>query len=96
MGRRSNSLALSPLAGIAPNIAKMSPREYINIGKNDSKMGIEGYFMPILDSPSKTVKPGFMIGKQKMPGCIEAEAKYRSKYPGPGGFKLSIETDWTT
>jgi hypothetical protein len=43
----------------------MSPKEYIKMGAEKPDMGIEGYFMPILEQvpPSKMYKPGFSIGK---------------------------------
>ena len=81
---------------MAPNIAKMSPREFVNMGQDNKQLGIEGYFMPIIESPQKpnNWKPGYSIGKQKMPGVIEAEAKRLSKNPGAATYKLNIESDW--
>ena len=35
-----------------------------------------------------------VIGKNKAPGNIEAEAKYRKQFPGSGAYVLTHDKTW--
>ena len=55
-------------------------------------MGIEGYQMPKSGSPRKISSS--VIPKNKSPGPIEAEAKYRKQFPGAGAYVHPFERPW--
>ena len=73
--------------------AKDMVREFDRRGSNDG-FGIEGYYMPKNDSPTKKQPHGY-IPKNKMPGPIQAEMKFRKDYPGVVQYALPIEKDWS-
>ena len=60
--------------------AKDMVREFDRRGSNDG-FGIEGYYLPKNDSPTKKSAHGY-IPRNKMPGPIQAEMKFRKDYPG--------------
>jgi len=91
MGRNS----VSPLKSAGLNImgkqSSMSPREFVSYKKEDDG-GIDGYYAPVENAPSKT--PGFMIPKQKVKGVIMEEALRRAKDPTADTYKSPFEGDW--
>lgn len=78
--------------------ALLSPREMVKqfggrLGGAEEEFGVRGYVMPKHESPSK-VRTG-IIGKNKSPGPIEAEAKYRRQFPGAGAYMMPEDKTWT-
>lgn len=61
-------------------------------GKGATDFGIEGYNMPKQGSPTKHARA--TINKNKTPGPIEAEAKYRRNFPGAGAYTLPHDLPW--
>ena len=55
--------------------------------------GIDGYNMPKVGSARKVNIAG-VIPKNKTPGNIEAEAKYRKQFPGAGAYTLVHDKPW--
>ena len=72
----------------------LSPKEIIQefTRKGSQDFGIAGYNMPKSGSPLKTSKA--TINKNKTPGPIEAEAKYRRNFPGAGAYTLPHDLPW--
>ena len=68
-------------------------REFSKRGSND-EFGIEGYYMPKSGSP-KSIKVNGVIAKNKSPGPIEAEAKFRKAYPAADAYELPFDKPWT-
>ena len=85
-----------PLAKLAPNLAKMSPREMALIGTKDSadakNFGIEGYFMPVVETDSKM--PGYCVPRARRIGNIEQDARSISYIPAADKYKSPFEGDW--
>ena len=60
--------------------------------RGSQDFGIDGYNMPVSGSPKKTSSG--VIPKNKSPGPIEAEAKYRKQFPGSGAYTLREDKTW--
>ena len=58
-------------------------REFTRAGSTDD-FGISGYVMPKNEATPKKKQPGGFIPKNKMPGPIESEMRFRRNYPGAG------------
>ena len=50
--------------------------------------------MPKSGSP-KSIKVNGVIAKNKTPGPIEAEAKFRKNYPAADSYELPYDKPWT-
>ena len=85
---------LSPIRS-ASITALLSPREMVSqLTKNGSQeFGIDGYQMPKSGSPRKVTVNG-VIPKNRTPGNIEQEAKYRKQFPGAGDYTLVHDKPW--
>ena len=61
--------------------------------RGSEDFGIQDYKVPKVGAESKA-RAGF-IPKNKSPGPIEAEAKFRKNIPGVGAYDLPETTPWT-
>ena len=77
--------------------ALLSPREMVKEftrrGSGGNDFGMEDYNMPKSGLPLRN-KSG-VIGKNKSPGPIESEARYRKQFPGSGAYDLFHDKTWT-
>ena len=69
-------------------------REFTKKGSTD-EFGIEGYVLPKGESSPKKKLAGGFIPKNKMPGPIESEMRFRRNYPGPCQYTLPQDKTWT-
>ena len=69
-------------------------REFTKRGSNDD-FGIDGYVIPKVEGTPRKKQPGGFIPKNKMPGPIESECRFRRNYPGTGSYTLPYDKTWT-
>ena len=66
--------------------------QMINKSNAAGSFGLEDYACPKTGSPTKIKQVA--IGKNKAPGPIEAEAKYRKQFPGAGQYVIMSAQTW--
>ena len=66
--------------------------QLINKSGGGGGFGIEDYEMPHMGLALKVKQVA--MNKNKTPGPIEAEAKYRSQFPGAGQYQLKSAQTW--
>ena len=73
----------------------LSPKEMVKqfSRKGSQDFGIEGY-QAVKHGPDRKKSLNGMIPKNKTPGLIESEARYRRNFPGAGAYTLKHDKTW--
>ena len=73
----------------------LSPKEMVKqfSRKGSQDFGIEGY-QAVKHGPQRKGSLNGMIPKNKTPGLIESEARYRKNFPGAGAYTLKHDKTW--
>ena len=73
----------------------LTPKEMVEqfTRRGSQDFGIEGY-QAVKHGPPRKKSLNGMIPKNKTPGLIESETRYRRNFPGAGAYTLKHDKTW--